>query len=90
MCPFPVSQILSILLQRTFCSPLSSLFSFIIIILSVVFYGCETWPVTVREEHRLGVLLRRMLHVRTQKVGSGRRLELHNLYASPNVSKVIS
>ena len=25
------------------------------IILPVVFYGCETWPLTLREEHRLRV-----------------------------------
>jgi hypothetical protein len=26
------------------------------IILPVVLYGCETWSLTLREEHRLGVL----------------------------------
>jgi hypothetical protein len=27
-----------------------------IIILPVVLYGCETWSLTLREEHRLGCL----------------------------------
>jgi hypothetical protein len=31
------------------------------IILSVVFYGCETWPFILREERRLKVFEKRML-----------------------------
>jgi hypothetical protein len=31
------------------------------IILSVVLYGCETWPLTVREEHKLKVFENRVL-----------------------------
>jgi hypothetical protein len=31
------------------------------IILPVVLYGCETWSVTLREEHRLRVLKKRVL-----------------------------
>jgi hypothetical protein len=31
------------------------------IILSVVLYGCETWSLTLREEHRLRVLENRVL-----------------------------
>jgi hypothetical protein len=31
------------------------------IILSVVLYGCETWSLTLREEHRLGVFGNRVL-----------------------------
>jgi hypothetical protein len=31
------------------------------IILSVVLYGCETWSVTLREEHRLRVFENRVL-----------------------------
>jgi hypothetical protein len=30
-------------------------------ILSVVLYGCETWSLTLREEHRLGVSENRVL-----------------------------
>jgi hypothetical protein len=32
-----------------------------IIILPVVLYGCETWSLTLREEHRLGVFENRVL-----------------------------
>jgi hypothetical protein len=32
-----------------------------IIILPVVLYGCETWSVTVREEHKLRVFDNRVL-----------------------------
>jgi hypothetical protein len=31
------------------------------IILPVVLYGCETWPLTLREEHRLRVFENRVL-----------------------------
>jgi hypothetical protein len=31
------------------------------VILPVVLYGCETWPVTLREEHRLRVFENRVL-----------------------------
>jgi len=31
------------------------------VILSVVAYGCETWPLTLREEHRLSVFENRVL-----------------------------
>jgi hypothetical protein len=66
-------------------------------ILSVVLYGCETWCLTLREEHRLKVsgdrVLRCMLGPKRKEVAGGwRRLrneELHNLYASPNIIRVI-
>jgi hypothetical protein len=31
------------------------------LILPVVLYGCETWPLTLKEEHRLRVFENRML-----------------------------
>jgi sorting nexin-29 len=31
------------------------------VILRVVFYGCDTWSLTLREEHRLGVFEKRVL-----------------------------
>jgi hypothetical protein len=34
---------------------------YIIIILPVVLYGCETWSLTLREEHRLRVFENRVL-----------------------------
>jgi hypothetical protein len=61
------------------------------IILPVVLYGCETWSVTLREEHRLRVFDNRVLRgifgpKREEVAGGWRRLhneELRNLYASP-------
>jgi hypothetical protein len=67
------------------------------IILPVVLYGCETWLVTLREEHRLKVfenrLLRRIFGPKRDEVtGQWRKLlsgKLHNLYSSPNIIKQI-
>jgi hypothetical protein len=63
------------------------------IILPVVLYGCETWPLTLREEHRLRVSENRALRrifgpKRDEVMGEWRKLhseELHNLYSSPNI-----
>jgi hypothetical protein len=42
------------------------------IILPVVLYGCETWSLTIREEHRLSVrLLRRMFGLKRDEVVGG-------------------
>jgi hypothetical protein len=62
------------------------------IILPVVLYGCETWSLTLREEHRLRVFENRVLRrifwsKRDEVTGDWRKLhneELHNLYSSPN------
>jgi hypothetical protein len=67
------------------------------IILPVVLYGCETWSLTLREEHRLRVfenrVLRRVFGPRRNEVtGDWRKLhnkKLHNLYSSPNVIRMI-
>ncbi|KDR15887.1 hypothetical protein L798_09813, partial [Zootermopsis nevadensis] len=54
------------------------------IILPVVLYGCETWSLTQREEHRLQVfenrVLRRMFEPRREDDGAWRKL--HSLYCS--------
>jgi hypothetical protein len=53
-----------------------------IIILPVVLYGCETWSLTVREEHKLRVLMRIFGPKRDGVTGGWRKLhneELHNL-----------
>jgi hypothetical protein len=63
------------------------------IILLVVLYGCETWYLTLREEHRLRVfenrVLRRIFGTKRDEVtGEWRKLhneELHILYSSPNI-----
>jgi hypothetical protein len=66
------------------------------VILPVVLYGCETWPLALREEHRLRVfenrVLRRIFGLKREEDGSWRKLhndELHNLYFSPNIVSVI-
>jgi hypothetical protein len=59
------------------------------IILPVVLYGCETWSLTLREEHRLRVfeykVLRRIFGPRRDEVtGDWRKLhneELRNMYS---------
>jgi hypothetical protein len=60
-------------------------------------YGCETWSLTLREEHRLRVfenrVLRRILGPKRDEVTGGwRKLyneELHGLYSSPSIVRVI-
>jgi hypothetical protein len=66
------------------------------VILSVVLYGCETWSLTLREEHRLKVfenrVLRRIFGPKREEAGAWRKLyndELHSLYSSPNTDRVI-
>jgi hypothetical protein len=61
-----------------------------------VLYGCETWSLTLREEHRLRVFenreLRRIFGPKREEDVSWRKLhnnELHNLYSSPNIVRVI-
>jgi hypothetical protein len=59
-------------------------------ILPVVLYGCETWSLALREEHRLRVFENRVLSEifgpeRDEVMGEWRKLrsgELHNLYLS--------
>jgi hypothetical protein len=67
-----------------------------IVILAVVLYGCETWYLTLREEHRLRVfenrVLRRIFGPKREEDGSWRKLhndELHILYSLPNIVRVI-
>ena len=67
------------------------------IILPVVLYGCETWSLTLREEHRLRVFENRVLRrifgpKRDGVTGEWRKLhneELNSLYSSPNIVRVI-
>jgi hypothetical protein len=59
------------------------------VILPGVLYGCETWSLTLREEHRLRVfairVLRKIFGPKREEDGSWRKLhndELHNLNSS--------
>jgi hypothetical protein len=66
------------------------------IILSVVLYGCKTWSLTLREEHRLRVIENRVLRrifglTRDEMAGGWRKLhneELHNMYSLPSVIRM--
>jgi hypothetical protein len=63
----------------------------------VALYGCETWSLTLREEHRLGVFENRVLTrifgpKRDEVTGGWRKLhneELHDLYSSPSIIRII-
>jgi hypothetical protein len=67
------------------------------IILPFVLYGCETWSVTLREEHKLRVFENRVLRgifgpKRDEAAGEWRKLhsgELYNLYSSPDIVRQI-
>jgi hypothetical protein len=67
------------------------------VILPVVLYGCETWSLTLREEHRLRVFENRVLRGISgpkwdEVTGEWRKLhngELHNLYSSADIIRQI-
>jgi hypothetical protein len=66
------------------------------IILPVVLYECETWSLTLREEHRLGVFENRVLRMFEPKIdgvtGEWRKLhneELHDLYSSTSIIRIV-
>jgi hypothetical protein len=67
------------------------------IILPVVLYGCKTWSLTLREEHRLRVFENRVLRrifgpKRDEVTGEWRKLhneELHNLYSLPDIIRQV-
>jgi hypothetical protein len=66
------------------------------VILPVVLYGCETWSLTLREEHRLRVsenrVLRRIFGPKSEVDGSWRKVhnyKIYSLYSSPNIFRVI-
>jgi hypothetical protein len=64
---------------------------------NVVLYGCETWSLTVRQEHKLRVFENRVLRrifgpKRDGVMGWWRKLyneEIHNLYSSPSIIRII-
>jgi hypothetical protein len=59
--------------------------------------GCETWSLTLREEHRLRVFENRVLRrlfgpKRDEVMGGLRKLHnkvLHDLYSSPSIIRII-
>jgi hypothetical protein len=67
------------------------------IILPVVLYGCETWSLTVREEHQLRMFENRVPRgiLGPKRVGvTGGWRKLHNedflgLYSSPSIIRII-
>jgi hypothetical protein len=87
--------------SKIFCLPVSyqkklEIKIYKTVILPVVLYGCETWSLTLRQEHRLRVfenrVLRRIFGPKREEDGSWRKLyndELHSLYYSPNIVRVI-
>jgi len=65
------------------------------IILPVVVYGCETWLLTLREEHRLRVFENKVFRIfgpkRDVVTGEWRKLhheDLNDLYSSPSLVRV--
>jgi hypothetical protein len=58
----------------------------------VVLYGCETWSLILREEHRLRVfenrVLRRIFGPKRDEVRKLHNEELHKLYSSPNIVRM--
>jgi hypothetical protein len=67
------------------------------IILPVVLYGCENFPLTLREGHRLRLFQNRVLRrifepKRDEVMGEWRKLlkeELRDLYSSPSIIRII-
>jgi hypothetical protein len=67
------------------------------ITLPVVLYGCESWSLTLREERRLRMFENRVLRLifvpkRDEVTGEWRKLhneELHDLYSSPTIMRVM-
>jgi hypothetical protein len=63
----------------------------------VVLYGCENWSLILREEHRLRVFETRVLRrifgpKRDGVIGGWKKLhneELHNLYSSSSIIRII-
>jgi hypothetical protein len=64
---------------------------------AAVLYGCETWSLILREEHRLRVFenraLRRIFEPKRNEVTGGwgklHNKDLHNLYSSRNKIRII-
>jgi hypothetical protein len=91
---------LAIIQSKIFCLPVSykkiKISIHKIVILPGVLYGCETWSLTLREEHILRVfenrVLRNIFGPKREEDRSWRKLhndELRNLYSSLNIVRAI-
>jgi hypothetical protein len=91
---------LAIIQSKIFCLPVSyknlKIKIYKTVILPLVLYGCETWSLTLGEEHKLGIsenrVLRRIFGPKREEDGSWRKLhidEFRSLYSSPNIVMVI-
>jgi hypothetical protein len=90
----------AIIESKIFCLPVSyqknlKIKIYKTVILPVVLYECETWSLTLREEHRLRFfekrVLRKMFRPKRDEGRSWRKLhndELYSLYSSPNIFRV--
>jgi hypothetical protein len=66
-------------------------------VLPVILCGCETWSLTLREEHRLRVFENKVLRrifgpKRDEETVGWRKLhneELHDLYSLPSIIRII-
>jgi hypothetical protein len=66
--------------------------------LPVILYGCETWFLILREEHRPRIFENKVPRgtfgpKRDEMIGGWGKLhnkELHNLYSSPNVIRMLT
>jgi hypothetical protein len=86
---------------RTLCCLFCCLRTYIkiyeILILPVILYGCETWSLTLWEEHRLKAfengVLRRIFGLKRDEVagylGQFHDEVLHNLYLSPSIIRMM-
>jgi hypothetical protein len=78
--------------ERFLCNNIFNIYYLLLLLL----YGCETWSLTLREEHRLRVFENRMLRrvfgpKRDEVTGEWRKLhneELSDLYSLPNIVRV--
>jgi hypothetical protein len=92
-----VRHSLTLLGDATFAE-IESRWRYTTIITPVVLYGCETWSLTLREEHKQRVFenraSRRIFGPKRDGVTGGwRKLhneELHDLYSSPNIIRNIT
>jgi hypothetical protein len=82
---------------RVFCLPVCCKKIYKTIILPVVLYGCKTWSLTLREEHRLRVFENRVPRrifgpKRDEVTGGWKKLhneELRDLYPSQSIIRII-